>query len=58
MKFLGRTNSRILAMMIIYNYDINKDIDQVYDEFVERHENDNHHQAQYTILFGGNKSLI
>lgn len=27
MKFLGRTNSRILAMMIIYNYDINKDID-------------------------------
>lgn len=27
MKFLGRTNSRILAMMILYNYDINKDID-------------------------------
>lgn len=37
MKFLGRTNSRILAMMIIYNYDINKDIDinQQIDYIVE-----------------------
>ncbi len=37
MKFLGRTNSRILAMMILYNYDINKDIDidQQIDYIVE-----------------------
>ena len=37
MKFLGRTNSRILAMMIIYNYDINKDkdINQQIDYIVE-----------------------
>lgn len=37
MKFLGRTNSRILAMMLLYNYDINKDIDinQQIDYIVE-----------------------
>ena len=46
MKFLGRTNSRILSMMLIYNYDINKDIDinQQIDYIIENNNlelNDN-----------------
>lgn len=27
MKFKGRTNSRIMAMMVLYNYDMNKTLD-------------------------------
>ena len=27
MKFKGRTNSRIIAMMVLYNYDMNKNLD-------------------------------
>ena len=40
MKFKGRTNSRIMAMMVLYNYDMNKTLDL--ENLSDLIENDNY----------------